>query len=400
MTEQAENRQPIGKVIIFDLPFHINVKDGINDTGIKAWHEAYLRGDGASAFSPYAPHPAKPQPQAGFGDISPVHLPTEPLDESYKVMVPGLGSVYELTFLRRLNQITQSQMPGDVLGDRAGRYSYSSVEVKVYYGNIKEEFRDDDFALSDLAVYAVNWFLEHYRVITKRYYISQITPGTIGDFHVSTMYSNSSFRQWRLRCSLDGPVIFANTSLSQEKEENLRAAIVQENEPAITQVLYLEAEEKLSLRQWRLAIIEAAILFETWLGLHVRFLFKQQGLSKEDVEKKFINKSGSHLFAKDIAGKLIQEAASFNFKATNEYTDWHEGVAKLRNAVVHGDTFRVEPQAAIDAFNKVKAAITLVEKNTPRSDNQEKHPTLYEWIEVSTLSEHVLVKEMSISVRK
>lgn len=232
-----------------------------------------------------------------------------------------------------------------------------------------------------LAVDFVNKFLANYRAITERYYISYITPAVIQNFIIHSTYQDGEVRVQTYATDqsvldipdeasilddavniMDATLHGMGGSISEEKDQLLRNVLEAGRLPPILMELDLEVQNKLDLREWRLAVLEAAILFETYLNTLLRNTFKKLGLEEEAIENKFLKdvKNGIPLSCTAIAKKLVLEALDFDFEATDEFDAWALHTRDLRNDIVHGKKFIVTESEARLACDSVKNATELL----------------------------------------
>ncbi|MEJ7578436.1 MAG: hypothetical protein WKF74_15675 [Pyrinomonadaceae bacterium] len=359
----SENKEQYYKSVYFDLPFLLFVRDGFRDKDLEEWAKAYSEGSKDLPYSPYAPKTNEP----GFFAIGggfPVYIPPDNLAEAYVVNL-GNGILVGVQFLRRINQSSTVKLCGEIIGDRTGRATFSSVSVNFDLQIFNPDIfhRMDIFV--DLSIRAINKFIEHYRVLADRFYIRAITPQVIQSFYIVTSFKDgTSITQTYGTGS--GPLHGLGGAIPDEQDDVLREALKKEEEPSIIATIELEVRDKIDLREWRLAVIEAAVLFETWLSIHVRSLFKSKGLSDNDIEAKFHknDKYRTPLSAYAIAKDLIGEASGYDFGNTAEFSNWCDKTKDVRNDIVHGKKFIVTRQEAIDSYDAVKKAIDVIADNT------------------------------------
>src|SRR5690606_31269681 len=92
-----------------------------------------------------------------------------------------------LQFLIRINQNKSTKSMGEVIGDRNGKASFSTVRVNFDMRQFNQEHLynsdsfsfDNDILFEDIAIESVNRFLEVYRSITDRFYITAVTKSMI-----------------------------------------------------------------------------------------------------------------------------------------------------------------------------------------------------------------------------
>ena len=236
-----------------------------------------------------------------------------------------------------------------------------------------------------LAIDGVNKFIEHYRVLTGRFYIRPITPAIVQGFTIfNSMTDGSTFTQQYVTDKSVIDVAKAKTgnlppstyhmdamlhgmggAIDDQIDTTLRSMLNQDIEPPIIETLHLEVKDKLDLREWRLAVIESAVLFETYLNSKMRKVYKEQGLSESDMEDKFYKNDGyrTPLSSYAIASSIVQDATGFDFKSTSEFQAWSVHTKDLRNDVVHGKKYKVNQEEAVLSYNSVLNAIRLIDSN-------------------------------------
>ena len=154
-------------------------------------------------------------------------------------------------------------------------------------------------------------------------------------------------------------------SITDEKEASLRKTLDQDIQPSILETLNLEVQDKLDLREWRLAVVESAVLFETYLNTFLRNVYKTKGLTEAQVEDKFHknDKYKTPLFAFAIAKNLVKDATGYDFESTTEFTSWATNTKDLRNEIVHGKKFSVTQEEANLSYESVLKAIESINTN-------------------------------------
>lgn len=104
----------------------------------------------------------------------------------------------------------------------------------------------------------------------------------------------------------------------------------------------------MDLKEWRLAAIEAAVLFETFLNTKLREEYRSKGMSDPDIEDKFHknDRFKTPLSSYAIAKNLVKDVTGFDFSTASEFQDWSVNTKDLRNDVVHGKKFKVTKEEA------------------------------------------------------
>lgn len=343
---------PVLKIVEFDLPFLTFGKDGLRDLELEKWAEGYKAGKRPLPYARYAPKEDECSGLIIMGGL-PVYIPPQEMNPPYAVSFPGMQP--GLIFLKRVNPHRPTKILGEVPGDRTGRATFSSVQVLIKLEQIKEEHHWAMEPFVEVAVNTVNRFLEHYKVICKRPYIRPVTPAVIQEFRVGTGLSDGQTK-WQEFSTGTGPAIGLGGAIGDDEDKQLREVLLKFEPPPVEDMLDIEIIDHLDLREWRLAVIESAVLFEAWLIRFLRDYLKNTGISQADIDSKFVNTSGIPHSITRVATRTLKNETGFNFQITTEYNDWSLKVRDPRNEIVHGKRFDVGRDDAYAAYNSSKAA--------------------------------------------
>jgi hypothetical protein len=360
-TKQLENPELYYKEVYFDLPNLILVNDGFRDQTLEEWAEAHSKNE-KLPYSPYAPPPNEPG-YLSIGGGFPVYIPKEIKKKAYVVNLLEQNLKVGLQFLRRINQKSTTKLCGEVIGDRTGRASFSSVKVNFDLKQIKKEFHNKTNVFVELSVEAVNLFLENYRSINNRPYISKITPQIIQTFLIFNRFTNGETKT-QTYGSLSGPLVGLGSNISNEQDSLLRKKLEKGDIPLIVDSLELEIKNKLDLRDWRLAAVDSAVLFETWLKIFIREQFELKSLSKDEIDGKF-HKNDKYKTPHStfhLAKTVIKKCSGFDFFNTDKFKNWSKKTRGLRNNIIHGNQYKVNEKEARESFNSVIESIELIKK--------------------------------------
>ncbi len=346
------------KYVDFDLPFLLFVKDSLGDKSLKDWADAFAAGTRPLPYSPYAPATEKPG-NFIIGGGFPVYIPPEPLAPYYEVVLPDFSAGIRL--LRRVNPHKRMVLMGEVPGDRTGRASFSSVRVMFDMTSINPEHHQNFPLFCQLALQAINHFIDHYRVIADRPYIGPVTMAVIQSFNVTTEFEDGEQINQQYG-SGSGPLNGMGGAIPDEQDRALRAAVSRPIPPNIDEMLDANIRNYLDLQEWRLAVVESAVAFEAWVSRYLRERLAACGTS--DVEQFFLDSRGLPRSMTSIAQKLVKQLTGHNFGETDEYKAWASKVRDLRNDIVHGKRFDVTREQAIRAYDAMKAAIKNIKENS------------------------------------
>jgi hypothetical protein len=344
------------KYVDFDLPFVLFLKDSFGDKNLEKWAEAYAAGQQPLPYSRYAPASEKPGGIV-IGGGFPVYLPSQDLAQYYEIVLPE--ATVGLRTLKRVNPHRSSVLMGEVPGDRTGRASFSSVRIIFDLAQISEKYHWDMALFCNMSIRAINHFTDHYRVIANRPYIEHVTVSTIQEFHLTTVFEDGQLQHQEFGGS-SGPLNGFGGAISDDLDKKLRESVSKIDPPSIYQTMDLNIRNYFDLEDWRLAIIETAVIFEAWLAKYVRDKFTDQGVSSVDIDAKFIGTRGLPKSVTAIAKELVLDATGFDFSTSTEYVEWTTKVRDLRNDLVHGKRFDVIAVEAKDAYIAVNSAIKLL----------------------------------------
>lgn len=350
------------KNVYFDLPFILWLRDSMGDPALREWAAAWAAGERENLpFSPYAPALTTGN-QFVLGGPLPVYVPPAELADHYLIDLPGNGVECGLRFLRRANNQSRQgfHLMGAVPGDRVGRISFSSVKAMFDLEQFDEVHHADAAHFVELAVDAVNHFIAHYRVIADRPWVNAVTPQMLGDFQFETVYDDNTRDSYTYGAS-NGPLEGFGGAIAQESDQALRVAVGAQAPPPIHATLDANIRNNLDLRDWRMAAIEAAVLFEAWLVSAVKARLAVNGLQAADIDARFSRPNGVPHSVTHIAKTLVHEACQLDFQTTVEYADWATHARDVRNELVHGLRIDVTRNEAIRAYQSARAAMALIQ---------------------------------------
>jgi len=354
--EEVTKSKPKLKYVDFDLPFVLFLHDSIGDKNLEKWADAYLKGEKPFPYSRYAPASEKPGGMIIGGGL-PVYIPSKKLAPYYLVSLPQI--TVGLRTIKRVNPHRSTILMGEVPGDRTGRASFTSVRALFNLKEIKEEFHWDMELFCKLAVRAINHFIDHYRIVADRPYINHVTVSTIQEFHLTTDLEDGQ-KQYQEFGGSSGPLHGFGGAISEDQDIKLRELVSKIDPPNIYESMKSNIENFLDLEDWRLVVIESAVLFEAWLSKYIRGRFIKIGLTTTIIDSKFKKTNGLPKSITEIAKNLFLEATGFNFSGTTEYLQWETQVRDLRNDLIHGKRFDVTSQEAKDAYVAINSAIKLL----------------------------------------
>jgi hypothetical protein len=127
-----------------------------------------------------------------------------------------------------------------------------------------------------------------------------------------------------------------------------------------TRELYLDAQSRLATQDYRLAVIEAEILFEAWLSRYLAEHLARQGTSENDIRVRFKHKNGRPRSVTNLVTAVFKDITGFDFASTPECQRWKDDLRNIRNELVHGerrDVTEVEARRALVAATKANEVL-------------------------------------------
>jgi hypothetical protein len=308
------------------------------------------------------------KPPAGTTDIVilvslpfPVHVPDTVVDGQFASIRPEIYVVGDppagVHLIRRMRTVGVSiaspmELEG---GDPFGRYSTSDVQVRYNLEASPGVAALEHNEVVELATAAVNRLLEHYRDLANQPLIRRVSAADLGHFTIRYLQAGKGLHDMAYATG-HGPLRGRSQEEVETLDAQLRGRLQQADGPALFRELELRAHQLYYERDYRGAVIEAAILFESWLKAFVRRQFALRGLPPDRIEAKLRTKEGQHHKANYVARVLLNEATGFDFGITADYTAWRRQVADVRNDLVHGTRHAVTESEAAACFAAVHGA--------------------------------------------
>ncbi len=296
----------------------------------------------------------------------PVYVPDTIADGQFASIRPEIYVAGEppvgIQLIRRMRTgvavASQMELEG---GDPFGRYSTSDVQVRFNLDASPSVAGLEHNEVAELATVAVNRLLEHYRDLANQPLIRRVSTADLAHFKIRYLGGGASLHDMEYATG-HGPLRGRSKEEAEALDAQLRDRLQRADPPALFRELELRAHQLYGERDYRGAIIEAAILFESWLKTFVRQQFALRGLSPDRIEAKLRTKEGQHHKASYVARVLLKEATGFDFSATSDYTAWRRQVADVRNDLVHGTRHAVtegEATACFEAVHRAKEVIMV-----------------------------------------
>ncbi|UOR07470.1 hypothetical protein MUN82_10310 [Hymenobacter aerilatus] len=348
----------VNRLLRFDLPFVVMVKDSVNDHDLQEWDKQFKQGNDITVKSAYTPTSVHVQE-------SPVYIPTEFI-EPYSV-VTSIGIV-KIGFLRRNNPELPLKLHHEFYGSVSKALSFTTVYVEFddIYTSLPLNSDDDNEGnntdiLVDGAMEALNKFLVIYKIINEKHYIPQLTTYGIGKYQFLDVDENDNSLITQVLKHYGTPVSFEDTH-DYQTELFLRNGLLDNHEFATYIRIYQDVWYKITTHDWRMAVADSLILFESWIRPYLHKIYTEKGLSKNAIKNKF-KVNGNPMFITDIAAILVEDATGYAFQDSREYADLLNKAIKVRNKVIHLEKYDVQQIEARGCFYSVCNAISAIAVN-------------------------------------
>ena len=299
----------------------------------------------------------------------------------FRVEIDGVPA--ELQFKKEAQDNERSDRPGMMFGlvegDRHGNVSYTKVVVgfdQQLLNTIPEDMQKNFESIKQgsptkwlrgldnregriirAAVDSINRFLEVYRASLGYYWVRGISPSEIIYFMRTTVSENEDEYNHGLMYPRGG--LKPGTATLGEKEHNtLNARLQAEHQVPIEITLRLDAQDKLDLGEYRLAVITAGTMFETFLKDGLKELMAAEGMSDEDIRDVFVGE-GDYTGVKTLARETVPKTLHFDFEATEEYKIWNKQTREMRNKVIH-EAYSPTQEEARAAYESANEAVEFL----------------------------------------
>lgn len=288
----------------------------------------------------------------------------------------GPGEIYvagqppaAIALARQMNERATIQTTGILIGgDPYGRASFTMIQVR-FNGSVSPEvlaWSEDE--LISAAMHATNRLIAHYRDVFDSPLVRQVRIEHIVHFRVID-HDGETEPTVRFISRASGPIHIGSSAEDQEREHELRERLQVESEPYFLRNLELDVQAHFVIGDNRLAVIEAASLFESWLKASLRNIYESHGLGDEEITHKLIafdnrgrprlTKHGQYRFldVSALIDNVMPDATGYQeFPTTAEYQNWVKA-KDLRNDIIHGTSGHINVEEAHTAVSAFFAAI-------------------------------------------
>lgn len=244
-------------------------------------------------------------------------------------------------------------------GDPYGRVTYTRIQVRFNASASPSilEWSDDDLIDGTLGV--VNRLIEVYRDVAHQPVLRHVVRQHIVHFLVMDGLEGGDIRT-RAVSRASGPLRVGIGDEEQQVDKALRARLQSTDPIEFTRELYLDAQSRLATQDYRLAVIEAEILFEAWLSRYLAEHLRREGTSEKDLRVQFTHKNGRPRSVTNLVTTVFKDITGFDFSSTPECQRWKDDARNIRNELVHGerrDVTEVEARRALVAVTKANEVL-------------------------------------------
>ncbi|MBC6605617.1 hypothetical protein H8B13_02170 [Hymenobacter sp. BT188] len=351
----------IQRKLTFDLPFVIMVDDNFGNGLI----QSYYRGE--RKFNRTAVEIAK----STTIDLTPAHnFPNQtPLDTPppYLVNTDKYGMV-RITLLKVNSDGIEGELKDkEFMGSVSKGIGFTCVMIEFGSDTFNIDISSDHRPVHDMTLAgmeAFNVFLLNYKLIANKLYIPSVTVHTVGKFLLIDLHEDRSVSLTHIARQWEQPIPFAKT-IPLELDKELRNSCLNAGEIDLFSVLRHEAWNKIVLQEWRMAVINSLILFESWLTPTLQEIYELKGLDEGKIKRKFKtdapkSKDRKHLGITEIAETLVLDAIRYDFKKTAEYDNLLNKSIIVRNSIIHRSKLDVSQKDAYECIHSVMNAISAI----------------------------------------
>lgn len=186
-----------------------------------------------------------------------------------------------------------------------------------------------------------------------------VTVAEVQEFQIYTQFEDGTEHQMEYGFG-SGPLDAFGGAIDDGIDRELRTAVAQLGPAPIVATIDADIRDHLDLHEWRLAVIQIAVLFEAWLADYLRARLSAKGFDAAAIKGMFLKPNGQPKSATALASRLVLEATGFDFGSTPEFVAWTSAVRDPRNELVHGNRFDVAEREAEAANDAVANAVALL----------------------------------------
>lgn len=298
---------------------------------------------------------------------------------AFQVTKGGIPAELRIEKKAETSETHGGTMFGLVEGERLGNISYSVVRIgfaEPYFDSFGDKYETEYEEISEgsrqvlsnsldtlrgkVARDAVEWtnlFLEKYRTTFGYYWIRRLKPSEIAHFTLTFVAENGDEYTDGFMYAQDG-LTPGSTTMDDAQRAILQSRLTDQQSIPTTLSLKLDAQGKLDIGEYRLAVLLAGTMFESFLKTSLREVMESEGRSEEYIENAFEYDDGDYKSVVTLA-KGCHKTFHFDFAGTEEYEDWSEDTRGLRNDVIH-QGYQPSEGEAERAVESAEAAVNVL----------------------------------------
>jgi hypothetical protein len=300
-------------------------------------------------------------------------------ENAFQVTRDGIPAELRFEKRKRTSDTHGGKMFGLVEGERLGNVSYTYVQVgfaKPYLNLLSDDYNTEyeqiaegsrqilssslDTVRGKVAKDALEWtnlFLEKYRSTFGYYWIRRLKPSEIVHFNLTFVAENGEEYTDGMMYAQDG-LTPGSTTLDDEQRTILQSRLTDQQSVPTAISLKLDARDRLDIGEYRLAVLLAGTMFESFLKTSLQEVMEAEGKSEEYIANAFENDNGDYKSVVTLA-KGCSRTFHFDFEGSDEYEDWYEDTRGLRNDVIH-EGYQPSEGEAERAIESAEAAVNVL----------------------------------------
>lgn len=252
-------------------------------------------------------------------------------------------------------------------GDPYGRWSHTRVQVRFHCLTSSEVRQWEDSVLVARAMSAANTLIAHYRDLGNQPLLRELSMLDVVHFKIVEEFGQDKSREHWYSTGRQA-LVFGVNDERRRMEDVLRQRVQAATPVAFLRQLELDVLAHAESGDYRLAVIEMATLFESWLRRYIVIVLAERGHSQADINRRFVRQNGRFMSVTEIARTIVPEVFAFDFLNSQPGRDWQLSVRDLRNELVHGSCETVTKEDATRALSAGHAARNIIIQHARRPE--------------------------------
>lgn len=233
--------------------------------------------------------------------------------------------------------------------DRLGRVTQTHIQItfgEEYIENLPPDVEEpeetmlmgsqlrglDKVLVEDAASY-FNRLVDVYRVMNQKFWLRPLNPQEIVQFVIRKAKDEEDGLISEKQVGWSGGSIRGG-SMPEEKMNEFRGRLFEESVITLTRRLDLDAQDKIDVGDYSLAVINSHRLFEVWLRRKFRQMLTVERWSDNEIEDRMTNGDGEFNHINVIADQINADLG-FNLRDQEVWDEWDKNTREFRNKVLH-----------------------------------------------------------------